>query len=191
MNNREMNTNRKEIKMQAKKFVVQSLVYASIFILFLMISANVNANPLNVLFKAQAPPGQMNNSNNCAATCALMVMSYYKGEIPTEQGIKDIDDWLKDNLNLPTNNYNGTRIDSTQLEKLVKEYGEFPNSYEAHDWNLNKIKEQIDLGRPVIASVKAKFLPNRGYPYKDWHSVVVIGYTDTHIISRSKSFLTI
>lgn len=147
----------------------------------LTIAASYN-NPLSVPFKSQVPPGEWANTNNCGQTCALMVLCYYKGTVPTEQGIKDIDDWLFQKYGDPINNYNGSITNTTKLEALVKEYGGFVNSYKDNGWDLSNLKQKIDEGRPVIAAVTAGYLSNRGYNYAGGHFIVVIGYSDTHII---------
>jgi len=140
------------------------------------------ANPLPVPFKAQVPPGSWASTNNCGQTSSLMAMSYIKGTIPTEQGIKDIDNWLLNKYGDPINNYNGTVTNITKLEALVKEFGGLSGSYKASGWGLTQLKQQIDSGLPVIAAVTAGYLSNRGYNFAGGHFVVVVGYTNTHII---------
>jgi uncharacterized protein YvpB len=154
------------------------------FISFAIIVCALNgyANPLSVEFKAQVPPGTWAGTNNCGQTSTLMVMSYYNNTSPTEQGIKDIDNWLFQRYGDPINNYNGSTTNVDKLEALSKEYGGFANSSKASGWNLNNLKAQIDNGQPVIAAVKAGYLSNRGYNFSNGHFVVVVGYTDTQII---------
>lgn len=139
-------------------------------------------NPLPVPFKCQGPPGDRGKSKNCGQTSALMVMCYHNGMVPTVQGIKDIDDWLFLNYRDPINNYNGSGTNITKLEALVKEYGEFTRSYKAEGLSLDDLRKQIDDGLPVIASVSAQYLSNRGYKYAWGHFLVVIGYTKKSII---------
>ncbi|MCK4359364.1 MAG: C39 family peptidase [Candidatus Cloacimonetes bacterium] len=120
-------------------------------------------NPLYVLFKAQVPPGIWSETKNCGQTSALMVFCYYNATTPTEQGIKNIDDWLYQKYGDPINNYNGSETNTTKLEELAKEYGEFTNSYKANDWDIERLKQEIDAGHPVIVAVIAGHLSNRGY----------------------------
>ena len=148
----------------------------------LAINASVSANPLPVVFKAQVPPGEWANTNNCGQTSALMVMSYHQGSVPTEEGIKDIDEWLFQKYGDPINSYNGSVTNTTKLEALVKEFGGYFNSYKDSGWDLPDLRQQIDVGLPVIVAVTAGYLSNRGYSYAGGHFVVVIGYTQTHII---------
>ena len=162
------------------KFLLCLIVFTIIGGLTIDVSAY--DNPLSVGFKSQVPPGEWTNTNNCGQTSALMVMCYHDGTIPTEQGIKDIDDWLFQEYNDPINNYNGSLTNTTKIEALVKEYGGFDNSYKDSNWDLNKLKLQIDAGLPVIAAVIAGYLSNRGYSYSDGHFLVVTGYTSTDII---------
>jgi len=146
------------------------------------VSTNSFGNPLPVAFKAQVPPGEWANTNNCGQTSALMAMCYYLGSNPTEQGIKDIDDWLFQKYGDPINNYNGSVTNTAKLEAVVKEYGGFSNSYRDSGWSLTDLKESIDNGRPIITAITASYLSNRGYSYAGGHFIVVIGYTDTDII---------
>jgi len=137
---------------------------------------------INVPFKAQVPPGTWSATNNCGQASSLMVFCYYKGTTPTEQGIKDIDDWLYSKYGDPINNYNGSITDTTKLEALAREYAKFPVSYKASGWDLNRLKQEINVNHPVIVAVTAGYLSNRGYSYSEGHFLVVKGYNSTHII---------
>ncbi|MDP3057401.1 MAG: NosD domain-containing protein [bacterium] len=159
------------------------LAYAITVLILLSMVGAAYSNPLEVLFKAQVPPGTT-GTQNCGQTSSLMVFSYYNGTIPTEQGIKDIDDWLNKTYGKkqPINNYNGAATTTSILEVLAKEYGGFTDSYQDKGWTIDKIKQEIDSGHPIIVSITAKYLSNRGYNYADGHFVVVTGYNATHII---------
>jgi hypothetical protein len=111
-----------------------------------------------------------------------MAICYCKGVTPTEQGIKDIDNWLYQKYGDPINNYNGSVTNTSKLEAVIKEYGSLTNSYRVSGWGLSQLKAQIDDGHPVIAAVTAKYLSNRGYPFAGGHFVVVTGYTNSDII---------
>jgi uncharacterized protein YvpB len=150
----------------------------------IVLKKNLKAHnkPLPVVFKCQGPPGDRGKSKNCGQTSALMVMYYHNGMVPTVQGIKDIDDWLFLKYGDPINNYNGSGTNAVKLEALVKEHGGFTHSYKADGWDLDDLRKQIDNGLPVIASVTARYLSNRGYKYAWGHVVVVIGYTEDSII---------
>lgn len=140
------------------------------------------ADVIDVPFKAQVPPGTWSESKNCGQASSLMVFSYYNGNIPTEQGIKDIDDWLYGKYGDPVDNYNGSYTTTTKLEKLAQEYAGFPDSYKASGWTLNRLKQEIDAGNPVVVAVVANHLSNRNYDWSGGHFVVANGYNDTHII---------
>ncbi|MCX5991088.1 MAG: C39 family peptidase [Chloroflexi bacterium] len=132
-------------------------------------------------FKAQVPPGSWAETNNCGQTSSLMVFSYWNGTVPTEQGIKDIDDWLYTKYGDPVNGYNGSISTTTKLESLAREYGGF-STYKASGWDLNRLKRELDAGHPVIVAVIAGRLSNRSYTYSGGHFVVVKGYSSTHVI---------
>jgi len=102
--------------------------------------------------------------------------------MPTEQGIKNIDDWLfqKYGNSQAINNYNGSDTNTAILETLAKEYGGFIDSYKASKWTIEKVKQEIDAGRPVIVAVTGEPL---GQTYGG-HFLVVKGYTATDIITN-------
>lgn len=137
---------------------------------------------LNVPFKAQVPPGDWDKTKNCGQASALMVFCYYNGTTPTVQGIKDIDDWLYQKYGDPVNNYNGSETNTTKLEALAREYGGFAGSYKASRWDIERLKQEIDAGHPVIVAVIAGYLSNRGYSWAGGHFLVVKGYDDANII---------
>lgn len=146
------------------------------------------SNPINVPFIPQYPPGtSWTDSKNCGQTSSLMVFSYYDGTTPTQQGIKDIDTWLysrygdKDPISI----WNGWFTDTTKLETLAKEYGgkygTFPYTYKSSGWKIDRVKQEIDAGHPVIVEVDGAYLPGRKYRV---HYLVVTGYTSTDIITN-------
>jgi hypothetical protein len=98
-----------------------------------------------------------------------MLMCYLNGTFPTEEGIKDIDDWLYEEYGDPINNYNGSVTNTMKLESLAKEYGNFYGSYRDSGWDLTDLRLQIDNQQPVIAAVMASYLSNRGYNYAGGH----------------------
>lgn len=49
---------------------------------------------------------------------------------------------------------------------------------------LEQIKEQISKGHPVIVPITGEILKNPYYPHPGYHMLVVIGYTETHIITN-------
>ena len=134
---------------------------------------------LDVPFKAQVPPGIWSKTKNCGQASALMVFCYYKGTTPAEQGIKDIDDWLHNKYGDPIDDYNGWYTKPKKLATLAREYGGFLGSYNATLWDLDRIKQEIDAGHPIIVAVYGK-IGDRNYPEGHW--LVVKGYNDTHII---------
>ena len=101
----------------------KSFLFFIVFLIFISCITKAIAynNPLSVVFKAQVPPGEWANTNNCGQTSALMVMCYHKNTIPTEQGIKDIDTWLYQNEGDLINNYNELVQRLEHLEDNIKD----------------------------------------------------------------------
>jgi len=148
---------------------------------------------LDVPFKAQVPPGSWDMTKNCGQACSSMVFCYYWNTEPSEEDIKKIDNWLYEKYGDPINNYNGWETATTKLKTLACEYANFPKSYKASGWNLEKLKQEIDAGHPVIVAIIAGKIPYRkktdpdvihyrNYKYEGGHFVVVKGYTSECIV---------
>jgi len=150
---------------------------------------------LGVPFKTQYPPGtSWDDTKNCGQTSSLMVFCYYWNTTPTVEGIKNIDDWLHETYGDPINNYNGWYTTTTKLARLAREYAGFSDSYKASGWNLDRLKQEIDAGHPVIVAITAGKIPYRqptdpevnhyrNYEYTGGHFVVVKGYAEYRGIS--------
>ncbi|MEA3454648.1 MAG: VWA domain-containing protein, partial [Candidatus Caldatribacteriota bacterium] len=148
--------------------------------------------PIPVPYITQVPPGEWTSTRNCGPASFLMVYCYHNKTTPTEQGIRDINDWfVEKEIWSNTNKYNGRGASPEELEKLAKEYGGFSESYRDTKWNLDKIEQEINAGRPVIVAVFGKIITMSGYERdlrKNGHWVVVRGFTETHVICNDPGF---
>ncbi len=113
---------------------------------------------LPVPFTAQVPPGDWFNSMNCGQTSAAMIFAYYgfydhTPAAPTD--ITAINKWLAQAYNdqrfLDGNGYYTT---TDRIAYLARNYAHFSNSYadESDDWTPDRIKQEIQAGRPVIVA---------------------------------------
>lgn len=164
-----------------------------VFVLSLLSASMINAEiAIEVPFKTQVPPGIWTETKNCGQASSLMVFCYYLKTIPTEQGIRDIDDWFYENYGDPINNYNGWFTKRHKLEALSRDYALFWNSYTDNGWSLDDIKHKIAEGLPVIVAV-AGVLDGQYWENNEWHIIakdysatghwlVAKGYSDTHVI---------
>lgn len=182
--------NRIKRKNRSAGLITRALALTVIALILSTGLAGAFPNPLGVPFKSQIPPGT-SASKNCGQTSSLMVYSFYDGTTPTEQGIKNIDDWLFQTYgsSQAINGYDGSYTSTTILETLARnrgseKYGGFPLSYKDNSWTVARVKQEIDAGHPVIVAVTAGKLPNRGYNYTGGHFVVAKGYSSTHIIAN-------
>jgi len=142
---------------------------------------------LNVPFKAQVPPGTVNPdgswplTKNCGQTSSLMIFSYYNGTIPTEQNIWQINGWLAQKYNDPRYNApagDGWYTDINKLAALAREYGAFPNSHSQSGWTIDRLREELTNGFPVIIECYTNMSTAPGnIP----HFMVLIGMDDENI----------
>ena len=155
--------------------------------------ADIEGLPIEIPFKAQVPPGTWDKTKNCGQASSLMAFCYYWNTQPTEEDIKRIDEWLNEKYGDPINNYNGWYTTTAKLEALSREYAKLPCSYSTNGWNLNRLKQEIDRGHPVIVAITAGKIPYRestdpevihyrNYKWEGGHFVVVKGYTSDCII---------
>ncbi|MDF1498263.1 MAG: C39 family peptidase [Patescibacteria group bacterium] len=169
-------------KNRSTGLILRTMAFVVMGLILLTGLAGAYSNPLDVPFKSQVPPGTWSETKNCGQTSSLMIYSFYDGTIPTDQGIKDIDDWLFQEYgsSQAINDYNGSNTDIAILETLAIEYGGFPNSYKASGWTVARVKQEIDAGHPVIVAVTGAPL---GQSYGG-HFLVAKGYTATGIITN-------
>ncbi|ETR68386.1 MAG: hypothetical protein OMM_10580, partial [Candidatus Magnetoglobus multicellularis str. Araruama] len=111
---------------------------------------------LAVPFIAQSPPGDWDNTRNCGPTSYLMIYSYYKNTIPTVQDIKNLDDWLFENEELPINNYNGSYTTCDILKRLSINHGGFSETEVHRDWTMEGLVDELQKGYPVIVAVRLR-----------------------------------
>ncbi|ETR69943.1 MAG: hypothetical protein OMM_03594 [Candidatus Magnetoglobus multicellularis str. Araruama] len=111
---------------------------------------------LAVPFIAQSPPGDWDNTRNCGPTSYLMIYTYYKNTIPTVQDIKNLDDWLFENEDLPINNYNGSYTTCDILKRLSINHGGFSETEVHRDWTMEGLISELQKGYPVIVAVRLR-----------------------------------
>ncbi|ETR66729.1 MAG: hypothetical protein OMM_05511 [Candidatus Magnetoglobus multicellularis str. Araruama] len=85
-----------------------------------------------------------------------MIYSYYKNTIPTVQDIKNLDDWLFENEELPINNYNGSYTTCDILKRLSINHGGFSETEVHRDWTMEGLVDELQKGYPVIVAVRLR-----------------------------------
>lgn len=73
------------------------------------------------------------------------------------------------------------------MEFIEKYYADKINSSQIkvkRDATIDDIKQNIDIGHPVIVPITGDILNNPYYPYPGYHMLVVIGYTEEKIITN-------
>ncbi len=98
---------------------------------------------------------------NCGPTALVMAMHYLRGlGAPTNQDIKNLDDWLYDNkLISAINNYNLVKDEGTSAKDLMaaaKYYYGWWNVKHYNERNLELLHNSLLKGRPVIVGIRTK-----------------------------------
>jgi len=128
---------------------------------------------LPVPFKPQYPPGTIRtvtkklpsgeidthtywNSHNCGPASLLMVIaSATTGQAPTEQDIKDADDWLAANVkDYQLNSYNGSDISADTLLRLAKEKYGYVGSFISRTWSFGDLLSELKAAHPIVVGVR-------------------------------------
>ncbi|MBM4028940.1 MAG: hypothetical protein FJ280_26620, partial [Planctomycetes bacterium] len=132
------------------------------------------ARTLSVMFGPQVPPGSWSLTMSCGPASLNMACAYlwnavlnqvvYIRRINQFLGKSDIDNCLPGGSS------------TSDLERAGRAVNNCPNTYRASGWTLQRIRQEIDAGRPVVVAVWAGRLPNRGYGYAGGHFVLVVGY---------------
>ena len=137
-------------------------------------------NVLSVQFAPQVLPGTWSKTMSCGPAALNMAGAYhYRVPIRQEEYIRKINRYLGkrdiDNC-LP----GGTSVHD--LARAAKAVNGLPATYVETNWNLDRLRQRIDRGQPVVVAVWAGHLPNRGYSYAKGHFVLVVGYDGQNIV---------
>ena len=139
-----------------------SAVTTASVLLFIVAAAGASAAvALPVKFLSQG-----SGNNNCGPVSLVMAGCYVKGQEPTSAKVTEINRAL-----------GVTDLDFKSAEQLITAGQKvFGLTLQKHHWDLQDVKNEVQAGGPVIVAVKARLLPNRGYPYQGDHFVLVIGF---------------
>jgi len=166
------------------RFIILLCVLVSVLLPINPDYANAESVHLKVPFIPQVPPGHWgyksnidHGTYNCGQTSALMVMSYYKVELPVSDKIAEIDNWLAQKYNDPKySDHNSWYTDTDQLAVLAKEYGGFKEARAENNWNIDKLKTELINGCPVIVAVHIRMNSSSG-----GHFMVLTGIDDDYV----------
>jgi hypothetical protein len=106
---------------------------------------------LNVPFKPQVPPGtaDFSETKNCGPTSVLMVAAYHQRFEPTEQHIRDIDDWMvTKEIISSVHDYNGEDTGWEDLVRIAKEYYGFKTITKHNNNDLSLLISALEDGNP-------------------------------------------
>jgi len=149
---------------KTKNLVVFWAILIACGLIILLNSPKVFAFSIDVPFKSQVPPGDWRQTRNCGQTSYVMTEAFLNETIPTEQRIKDVDDWLWGRYGDPVRNYNGSYTTTYKLESIAKELGKF-ESYQVHSGDLDKIGNILSKSLPIIVAVYTKMDFKKGSPH--------------------------
>ena len=147
------------------------------------IAASAMGIELDVPFKAQVLPGTWGpyptaDSRNCGPASVLMATAYHLGFVPTEQQIKDLNDWMFSvGIITDVRNYNGDYTDATDLIRIAKEYFGFNEATKYNNNDLDLLRQALSDNNPIIVGVKLNMSTTLA-----GHFMLLVGITDTEVI---------
>lgn len=139
-------------------------------------------------FICQAPLETTQNwtfhEESCEEAALLQTYNYEKNIKMTKEEanieILNMISWQK-------NNFNGHHdIYADKIKEMAVNFYNLENQEIKiiYDANIEKIKQIIAEGHPVIAPVTSKYLKNPNYPHPGYHMLQVIGFDDNYIITN-------
>jgi len=129
---------------------------------------------LSVDFLDQFSWGGSKHNLNCGPASLVMAACYAKGEKPSGEKIGQVNQFL----GIPPQ---GAYTDCPQLVRAAKSV--FGLKAIPTSWTIEQIKQEVAKKKsPVIAGVTSEYLSNRGYPWKNGHFVVVVGFSKDYLI---------
>lgn len=167
-------------KQQILKFTV------IIITVFFFVPSLTQGKNLTVPFSSQAPDGNWSQpwQDFCEETSIMMVNSFYAGKTLTKKSAKE--DILLVNKIKETVYDKSLDENAEKITSLINNFLPW-SSQVINNPTLKQLKEQIDLGQPVLLPVYGKALRN---PYfknggPDYHLIVISGYDNS-----SREFIT-
>lgn len=146
---------------------------------------------LDVPFLVQAPYAHWDalHEEACEEASLLNVAYFLQKRIPTNKdaGEKEIQDLVKYETD------HGYKVDVTlqQLGQIAKDYYGFTPRVET-TISINKIKQELNAGRPVIVGAAGKILSNPHFKNDgpNYHMLVIKGFDDTKSIDPKECRIT-
>lgn len=140
----------------------------------------------NIPFTPQAPFAKWDFDHNeaCEEAAILMVHYFYKGKSLTPE-IADKE--IMGMINYQKQNWQGHfDLEAKDIAKLAKEYYSYKNAKVIYSAAISDIKKEVAKGNPVIIPTAGRLLGNPYYksPGPIYHALVVIGYTESEIITN-------
>lgn len=149
------------------------------------IASGLSRKVLKIDFASQAPLGVWDSLHEeaCEETDILMT-DYFLRKIKFSP--EEFDKKLTALISLnDTELRQHEDIGTNEIVKLANSFNKNLKAESKKIFSLADIKNEIDRGLPVIAPVDAKKLANPHYgPAIDYHTVLVVGYSDSEIITH-------
>lgn len=163
------------MKYRASQYIIISALAAG----FLCAPEMLFAKQLTVPFTAQSPYGNWVQpwQDLCEEASIVMVDQFYQNKSMDKKRAKEL---LLDIFQIKNNTYGKSLDESAQkMTDLINNFFFF-EAYIVENPTIEQIKEQVDLGRPVIIPASGKDLHNprfrQGGPR--YHVLVISGYDD-------------
>jgi virginiamycin B lyase len=141
--------------------------------------------PINVPFKKQLLAQQSYNeaswklTRNCGQTSVLMVTSFYSGNTPTDQQIKNIDEFLESRFGDSKREYFGNYTNGDRLVAVAHELGFATAETSAGRLTIDDLKAELARGHvPIVGVWTNMTIDHKRNPINRQHWMVLTGITD-------------
>ncbi len=141
---------------------------------------------LNIPFTSQAPTANWEQpyQDACEEATLLMVDYYYtKKEFPSPEEVEII---LQEMIQWQEENWEGhEHLPIVKLKEFVEEYYHYQTEI-VYDLNVEKIKNYLKEGKPVIVPANGQKLDNPYFTNEgpEYHMLVIKGYLDNKFITN-------
>lgn len=139
---------------------------------------------VNVPFTVQAPGANWDATHEEACEEASLIMVYHY--IKRTNIDNDPDNEILSLINFENKNNYNVSITLSELSQIAQKYYGLDSGRIEHNISIDKIKQELSAGRPVIVPAAGKILPNPNFRNggPNYHMLVIKGYDSQGFITN-------